>query len=86
MTNTARWIGTWNSTFVRRSVLAGTALTIGLVLGAFGVGLLLARAGVYGSVPPAVLLGWIAAVGGVLLGAGWLRIALRRVNPVALAR
>jgi len=86
MTATRRWLERWSARLQRRQVSAVAFLVLGLVLAAFGFGLLLGRIGVYLLVPPTVFLGWLVAAGAVVWGLLWMRRRLSRSRPSALAR
>ncbi len=69
MTTSGRWLEARRGELGRRDVLAGLLLTAGLILVALAGGVTLARLGVYGAQPLAVIGGWAAVI-----GAGWLGI------------
>ncbi len=86
MNETHRWLSATRFGFAARAVTSGALLTVGLALAALGLGVVLGRLGLYGRLPPGVLLGWALAVAVMSFGVGWCRAALRRVSPGALAR
>ncbi len=85
MTETRRWLELQRRVLVRRSAVAGVLFTLGLVLAALAAGVLAGRLGLYRSLPPTVLVAWVAALGAVVWGLVWWRRRRRQLGVMALA-
>jgi hypothetical protein len=85
MTETRRWLEGQRRVLLRLSAAAGVLLTLGAVLAALAVGVVLGRVGLYRQVPPAVLAAWLAALGAVAWGAARWRRRRRELAVMSLA-
>jgi hypothetical protein len=85
MTETRRWLERRRRGLLRLSAAAGVLLTLGAVLAALAVGVVLGRLGLYREVPPAVLAAWIAALGAVAWGVVHWRRRHRELAVMSLA-
>ncbi|MFQ5705087.1 MAG: hypothetical protein ACE5HT_13835 [Gemmatimonadales bacterium] len=86
MTETRRWLEERRAEFLRRVLVAGLSLTVGLGLLALSAGLLLGRLHLYRSMPASVLLGWLGLVGALGWGVFWSISHLRQTRTKELAR
>ncbi len=86
MTQTERWLKARRSGLAARVWWAGALLTLGLLLGSLGLGVLLGRLGAYSQAPVSVLVGWAVAVALVVWAVRWCWGELQRVRPAELAR
>jgi hypothetical protein len=85
MSETHRWLETRRRELLGRHLGAGAAVTLGLLLGALGVGLVLGRVGVYRHAPWSILVAWAVPLLIVGVGAAWIRRRARRFSVLALA-
>ncbi len=85
MTETRRWLEAERSGVARRLVGAGVLLTMGAVLSALALGVLLGRLGVYQTFPALVMAGWLAAAAAVAGGMIWYRKRARSNHLPLLA-
>jgi hypothetical protein len=85
MTETRRWLEGERRVLLRLSAAGGALLTLGAVLAALAVGVVLGRLGLYRLVPPAVLAAWIAVLGAVAWGAVRWRRRRRELAVMSLA-
>ena len=85
MTETRRWLDGQRRALLRLSAAGGVLLTLGAVLAALAVGVVLGRLGLYRQVPPTVLAAWIAALGAITWGAVRWRRRYRELAVMSLA-
>lgn len=85
MTTTRVWLERRRIGMVVREGVAIALATLGWIAGALGLGVWLGRAGAYVWLPELVLLGWMAAVTGVVFGVVWIVRRVRRLSATALA-
>jgi hypothetical protein len=85
VTETRRWLEVQRRALLRVSAAASVLLTVGAVLGALAIGVVLGRLGLYRGVPPAALAAWLAAVGLVVWGVARWRRRRRELALMALA-
>ena len=86
MTQTRQWLESRRAELRRREAMAVLAVTGGAVFALFGLGLVLAAAGVYQRAPVVALVAWLAVVGVIAGGMVALRRRLRAFNLRTLAR
>lgn len=86
MTATRQWLQDSSKRLRRYIILALAGLVAGLTLTALGLGIALARSGVYLWAPAFVFLGWVAALAVVAWGVVQLRHRLKSSTPSVLAR
>lgn len=86
MTETRRWLETHRRELEHWTASAWLAAMLGLVLGAFAGGALLARLGIYRTVPAAVFLAWFVAAAGAGIAWRWYRHRRRALAVPMLAR
>lgn len=85
MTKTRHWIERRRSELTRWEFGATALFTVGALLATFGLGVALARWGVYQRLPVATLIVWLAAAAGVAANLRWHALRRRRIAARPLA-